>query len=155
MTVDEEGFQEQLWPSRGTWLLPVIPAAATFLMVTPLGAPTWSWLLAAAALLLGLGAVLGSSPKISVSAGVLRAGKARIPVQLLGPATTVQGPELAQLRGRGHAALSYWCHRSGLPAAVVLPVVDPLDPTPYWLVSTRRPQQLTAALAQAHSKHSG
>jgi hypothetical protein len=25
---------------------------------------------------------------------------------------------------------------------------DPLDPTPYWLLSTRRPQELAAALAR-------
>jgi Protein of unknown function (DUF3093) len=33
--------------------------------------------------------------------------------------------------------------------AVEITLADPADPVPYWLVSTRRPQQLAAALTTA------
>jgi cation diffusion facilitator CzcD-associated flavoprotein CzcO len=39
--------------------------------------------------------------------------------------------------------------RSWLPLAVRVEVVDPDDDTPYWLVGTRQPRELAAAL-QTH-----
>ena len=37
--------------------------------------------------------------------------------------------------------------RPYLKRSVRLPVLDPADRTPYWLVSTRHPQRLAAALS--------
>ena len=38
-----------------------------------------------------------------------------------------------------------------LLACVRVPLTDPADPTPYWLVSTRHPARLVAALDAARS----
>ncbi|MGW9267500.1 DUF3093 family protein, partial [Gordonia terrae] len=37
-------------------------------------------------------------------------------------------------------------HRSWVKTMVLIVLDDPDDPTPYWLVSTRRPAELLAAL---------
>jgi hypothetical protein len=41
--------------------------------------------------------------------------------------------------------------RPYIKTAVEITLDDPDDPVPYWLVSTRRPQQLAAALREAAS----
>ena len=48
-------------------------------------------------------------------------------------------------------ARAYLLLRPYLSRAVMVPVDDPADPTPYWLVSTRRPDELVAALDAAAS----
>ncbi len=39
--------------------------------------------------------------------------------------------------------------RGWIDPVVRIPLSDPDDPVPYWLVSTRRPEQLVAALDEA------
>ena len=46
---------------------------------------------------------------------------------------------MAGLRGRGIDPRAYLCQRAWLPAGVKVQVVDPADPTPYWLISSRQP----------------
>jgi hypothetical protein len=46
-------------------------------------------------------------------------------------------------------ARAYLLLRPYLTRAVRVQVVDPADPTPYWLVSTRRPRTLAAVLSEA------
>jgi hypothetical protein len=43
---------------------------------------------------------------------------------------------------------AYLCLRGWISPVVRVELDDPDDPTPYWLVSTRRPAQLVAALAE-------
>jgi len=86
------------------------------------------------------------APRVEVRDGVFRAGGAHIPVDLLGPAVTLDADatraELGpRLDARAHVCLRGWIH-----SAVRVEVDDPQDPTPYWVVSTRRPEALVAAL---------
>ena len=41
-------------------------------------------------------------------------------------------------------------HRGYIPTMVIVVLDDPLDPTPYWLISTRDPEGLAAALPDNH-----
>jgi hypothetical protein len=92
-------------------------------------------------------ALVGTSPVVEVRDGVLRAGRARVPVALLGEARAVTTPEAMReelgprLDGRAYVCLRSWA-RTGVRVALE----DPADPTPYWLVSTRRPAELAAAI---------
>ena len=47
------------------------------------------------------------------------------------------------------AGVRYLCQRGWLREGVLAEVVDPLDPTPYWLVSSREPRRLAAAITAA------
>ena len=76
----------------------------------------------------------------------LRAGHAVIPVDALGPGTALDAAGLREAMGPGADARAWVCHRPWIRTAVLLPVVDVRDSTPYWLVCTRRPRQLLAAL---------
>ena len=46
-------------------------------------------------------------------------------------------------------ARAYVCLRAWARTGVHVVLEDPQDPTPYWLVSTRRPQDLAQALRAA------
>jgi hypothetical protein len=83
-----------------------------------------------------------------VSDGVLRAGSARIPVALLGPAQALDVAAMRHELGPGLDARAYVCLRAWARTGVRVALDDPADPTPYWLISTRRPQLLVEALLE-------
>ncbi|GAA4832434.1 hypothetical protein GCM10023221_05540 [Luteimicrobium xylanilyticum] len=95
-----------------------------------------------------------SSPVVAVGPGPdgapwLWAGRARIPVALLADPRALDAAGLRTELGPGSDARTYACLRPWLRAAVAVRVVDPEDPTPGWLVGTRRPADLEAALRAA------
>ncbi|WP_239073082.1 DUF3093 domain-containing protein [Sediminihabitans luteus] len=96
-----------------------------------------------------------TSPVVSVDDAELRAGSARIPLAALGEARAVDRDGLRHELGRGLDARAYVCHRPWARAAVRVPIVDPADPTPYWLVSTRRPDALADAIDAARGAVAG
>lgn len=92
------------------------------------------------------GLVLVSRHVVRVEDGVVHVPYARAPLTAFGPAEVVEGQALREWLGV-RASRDAWVqvkpwHRS----AVRLPVVDPEDDTPYWLVGTRRPVDLVVAL---------
>ena len=93
-----------------------------------------------------------SSPRLEVGGGVFRAGRARIPVSFLGEPEIVQATEAQAERGTKLDARAYLCIRGGSMPMVKIANTDPADPCPYWLVSTRRPQELVAALGDERAK---
>ena len=98
----------------------------------------------AAALFVAYGAA-----RVTVEGGTFRAGRARIPVALLGAPVALDAPASRRLAGMDADARAYLLLRPYVKRSVQVPVADPEDPTPYWLVSTRRPEQLVAALTRA------
>jgi len=94
-----------------------------------------------------LGAAWFSRHEVRVEDGVLHVTGARAPVTAFGPPEVLEGRALRLWLGpQAHrdawVTVSPW-----LRTAVRLPVVDPADDTPYWLVGTRDPVALAAALA--------
>jgi len=104
-----------------------------------------------AMLLLAAGLLSFGSARVSVQDGVFRAGRASIPVVHLGTATALDSEETRRVAGAEADARAYLLLRPYLKQAVKVENTDPADPAPYWLVNTRRPDQLAAALASAHS----
>lgn len=93
-----------------------------------------------------LGLLVAWTPRVEVSDGVLRAGRAHMPLRLLDGAEALVGEAARLARGPQLDARAYLCLRGWIPAVVRIHLADPQDPTPYWLVSTRRPEALVAAL---------
>jgi hypothetical protein len=124
---------------------------ASLLLALLVATPLWVALAGTAvlvaavlALFVGYGAA-----RVAVRDGVLVAGRARIPVALTGDATALDPEGTRRLAGRDADARAYLLIRPYLRHAVRVDVADPADPTPYWLVSTRHPARLVAALAAA------
>lgn len=86
------------------------------------------------------------SPVIIVSKQHLSAGPASIPRSLLGNITEVTKDQIFHERGPGLDPGSYKLFQGTVKTAIKIAVNDPEDPTPYWIVSTRRPTQLATVL---------
>lgn len=76
----------------------------------------------------------------------IRAGQAHMPVRFVGRTDIVRGAEKQQAMGPDLDPQAFVVHRPWVGPAVRLEVVDPDDPTPYWVVSTRHPERLVAVL---------
>jgi len=92
--------------------------------------------------------LLASTPTIEVSADLLRAGRARLPLEFVGEAAAFTGQEAFLERGQRLDARAYLMLRGYVPAVVRVENTDASDPAPYWLISTRHPRELLAALAK-------
>jgi hypothetical protein len=139
-------FAERLWPSPVTWLLAPGLGAGVAISLWPVGVVP----AVAVGVLVAVGVVAGlvaASPRVEVADGHLRAGRARVPLSVLGTATWADGEEARQLRGPRLDARAYLCIRGWVSPVVRVTLVDPADPTPYWLVSTRRPDELAGVLS--------
>ena len=92
---------------------------------------------------------LGSA-RVEIRDGVLHAGPAHISVDLLGPAEPLDAEETRRVHGVDADARAFLFTRPYVKRSVLVPVLDPADRTPYWLISTRQPQRLVTALASVH-----
>jgi len=93
-----------------------------------------------------------STPAVTVSATELVAGRARLPIAVIGG---VEGftKEAAQLeRGQRLDARAWLQIRGWIDPVIKIGVDDAADPTPYWLLSTRHPDALIAAIEHARSE---
>ena len=138
-------YAERLWLGPLGWVLLVVFAAMIAVAFVPVD-PIVAALIGIVVLVGGAVVLTGLAPRIEVRDGVLRAGGAHIPVDLLGAAVALDADatraELGpRLDARAHVCLRGWIH-----TAVRVEVHDPQDPTPYWVVSTRRPEALAAAV---------
>jgi len=76
----------------------------------------------------------------------LRAGPAHLPVSQIGRVDVVTGEAKREALGPQLDPEAFVLHRPWVGPVVRIEVIDPDDPTPYWVVSTRRPEKLLAAL---------
>lgn len=150
------GYDERLHVPLRWWALLTMFLATVllaFLVATPAWAAfavTGTLALVAVAVLVGYGAA-----RVSVHDGTFRAGRAQIPVSLLGAPVALDAAASHRVAGVDADARAYLLLRPYVKRSVRVPVQDPADPAPYWLVSTRRPDRLVAALTAAASVPQG
>ncbi|MFI5534394.1 DUF3093 domain-containing protein [Kitasatospora sp. NPDC051853] len=142
-------YDERLTVPRSWWLLPVALGLTLGLIMIRFDAVA-----ALVALVIGLvagAAALSSygSARIRVVQGSLVAGQARIPAEALGTAHVLNPAETVAWRTVKADPRAFMLLRSYVPTALRVEVTDPADPTPYVYLSTRSPQKLADALAEA------
>ena len=96
-----------------------------------------------AVLLIGYGRV-----EIRIGDGEVRAGNARIERRYCGEPEVLNAEEFRAMMGPRANARAYTLTRPYLKTGILLPLNDRRDPTPYWLISSRRPGALAAAVGQ-------
>jgi hypothetical protein len=101
------------------------------------------------------GFIIRSAALVRVSDRELVAGRARIPVKALGEPVALDAERTRWLRGPGIDPSAYHLVRGWVPTAVHVEVLDPRDPTPYWLIATRDPVRLAQAIDVARAAGSG
>jgi hypothetical protein len=89
-----------------------------------------------------------STPSITVTPATLRVGRATIERRFVGEATAFRGAEATAERGTRLNGLAFMCIRGWIDPVVRIEITDPSDRTPYWLASTRHPDELVTALSR-------
>ena len=84
--------------------------------------------------------------RVAVSEAEFRVDDAHIPVSLLSAAAPLDSAAKHRALGRDLDPLAFVVHRPWIRGAVMVWVDDPADPTPYWVISARRPERVVAAL---------
>jgi hypothetical protein len=141
-------FDEALWPGAVGWLAVPFFALTLGAALLPVDAvlATVSGLVV---LVVGIAVLVATTPRVRVVGGELHAGGAHVPVGLLREPRALDAATLRHELGPGLDARAFLCHRGWVRTAVRAELDDPADPTPYWVISSRRPDALVAALRAA------
>jgi hypothetical protein len=87
--------------------------------------------------------------RVTVRAGELRVDDAHLPVRFVADAVPLDAAGRREVLGVGSDPLAFVVQRPWVGGAVQVVLNDPEDPTPFWVVSSRRPVELAAALIAA------
>lgn len=136
-------YRERLWPPL-SWVVIALAGAA---LVAVSFQQDLLLLVALPALTL-LALALLSRDVLRVEDDVLHVPGARAPLRAFGPAEVLDNAQLRERMGV-RAQRDAWVRvKPWARNGVLLPVVDPDDDTPYWLLGTRRPVDLAVAVAR-------
>lgn len=133
------------------WWLAAVALAALLAAEIWLGAPgVRAWLPFAVLLPLAIAGLwwLGRI-RLVVAGGELRVDDARLPVRYVADAIAIDASGKRELLGVGADPLAFVVQRPWIGGAVQVVLDDPADPTPYWVVSSRRPVELAGAVLAA------
>lgn len=143
-------YRERLSPSL--WV--IVSAAVAAPMAALVVAPIDTTLALVAGALVGVAIVavlIAGSPVVEVRDGVLTAGRAHIDIGFTGEVTVLTGEEARHARGPGLQPRSWHLIRGGIDGVVMVAITDPDDPAPFWVLSTRTPDRLAAAVRRAQT----
>jgi hypothetical protein len=140
-----------------------VPAAWWFLAVPVIGLlggelwagfGGWAGAVIFAVFAAGLVAALAAwgSSRIEVSEGRLTAGRATLPLSSVTEVVTLDERQAAAMRGPQADPAAHMLLRPFLKRAVYIAVHDPAGQVPYWLIGTRRPAELAAAIERCRPK---
>lgn len=87
--------------------------------------------------------------RVEISGGEIRARGAHIPLQFVSGAVALDTETLRRVVGREGDPAAFVSIRPWIGGGVQLWIDDPDDPTPYWVLSSRHPQRLVAAVRAA------
>ena len=144
-------------PTYTEWLYPplllvVIVLGLATLVGVAYGAaygPLLGWVVGAGLTAIGLTLLAISSTHVRVDDRVVRAGRARLPLAAIAEAVPLDAEGMRHARRHGdprdYLVLRAWSSRRG----VAIRLDDPLDPHPRWVVTTRHPDRLAAAITGA------
>lgn len=139
-------YQERLNPAWWMWLLFIGFGLTVLIALYPI-APWLGVLGAVLAVVTTAGIAYSRAPRIVVTAEELQVGRARIERRYVGTVESFTNPdEVRAVRGPQLDARAYMNFSASVGPICRIEIVDPVDPTPYWLTSTRHPRALAEAL---------
>jgi hypothetical protein len=83
---------------------------------------------------------------ITLDSEELRIDRAHIEIKYLGSATVVDSQTMRLLRTRDADPAAYLAIRFWISKGIKITIVDPRDPTPYWLITSKRGEEIAALL---------
>ncbi|MFM6973606.1 MAG: DUF3093 domain-containing protein [Agromyces sp.] len=144
-------FRERVWPPVTWFLIALLVVPAVILALAPINL-TLGIVMSVIVYLGCVAFLVVQSPVNSVDDAEFRAGKGRIERKYLGAAVAVRDDAFFDELHSKLDARAWLSLRSWVRGLVKVELTDPDDPTPYWLVSSRSPAALVAALNSGHEK---
>ncbi|WP_083955860.1 DUF3093 domain-containing protein [Tersicoccus phoenicis] len=138
-------YRERLWPPFWVWFVCIGVVAGLLVVFAPINMTAGVVVFVILAALVVF-ALARSAATIVVTPTVLQVGRAQIERRYLGEVAGFSGEDARIQRGMELNARAYQCIRGWVDPVVTVQIIDANDPTPYWITSTRHPQQLAEAL---------
>jgi hypothetical protein len=138
---------ERLYVPWWGWPLPMIAAgllAAEVHMGYP-GVRAWLPYLVMVPLMAAWLLALGRA-KVEVTEDELWAGRAHLPLRFVGEVEIIDREHKRKALGPELDPAAFVVHRGWVGPVVRVHLTDPQDPTPYWVVSTRKPETVAGLL---------
>jgi len=141
-------YMERLWVPVGWWVLTALFALSLLVAVLFYLGP-WIGIGAGLLVMVEMGAAFlrYGREQIRVEADRLWVGAANVEWSYVAGLQLLDEPATRLRRGRDSDARAYLVLRPYLRQAVEVTIADQDDPTPYWLINTRAPQRLAAAIS--------
>ncbi|MFJ4296832.1 DUF3093 domain-containing protein [Curtobacterium sp. NPDC089689] len=138
-------YRERLWAPPALYLATALVIPASLLVFLPIS--VLAGVLVAIGMEIGVLVLLWAlAPTVEVTETEFRAGRAHLPRELVGDVEGFTGADATAQRGPQLDARAWTLFRGYVRGVVKVEVRDEADPTPYWLVSVRRPDEVVAAL---------
>lgn len=144
-------YRERLVPGPWLFVATALVIPATLLVFVPINLTVG----VITAIVLYAGCVvflLVASPTISVSDAALHAGAATLPIAAIGEVSVHREADATAQRGPDLDGRAWLLIRGWISPVVRVEVADDRDPVPYWVLSSRRPEELAAAIASARGR---
>ncbi len=151
VTAQTVRYHERLWVPWWWWPIGLGLAALLAAEVNMGVRPLPDWLAYAVLSVVAVGVLLWLG-RIEVrviddgSDTELWAGQAHLPASVVSRSATVPRTAKSAALGRQLDPAAFVLHRNWVGPMALVVLDDPDDPTPYWLVSSRHPERLLAAL---------
>jgi hypothetical protein len=145
-------FRERLSVPVLWWVLALGFAVSLLLAIGLYIGAAWGIGAATAALAVAAWLFHRAAVVIVVDPQALRIGRAEIEHRYIGGAHALDTEATRRRSGVEADARAHLVLRPYVTSAVEIALDDPADPVPYWLVSSRRPAELAAALTRASGR---
>ena len=142
-------YRERLTVPVAWWVLAVLLAVSLLAAVGLYLGPVWGLAVFVATLAVAAGLFVSTAVVIEVDDAELRVGRSVIGRSWIAECRPLDAAEAEGRGGTGADARAHLVLRPYVATAVEITLDDPADPVPYWLVSSRRPARLAAALGPA------
>lgn len=139
-------YEEKLTPAWWMWLLVLFAGIVALVALAPINPAV----AVVAGLVVAGGAavaLVSSSSSIVITGESLQVGRARIERRFVGEAEAFRGEDVRMVRGPELDGRAYMNFRPSIGPVVRIRITDPVDPTPYWLTSTRHPERIVEVLS--------
>lgn len=142
-------FRERLVVPGAWWGLALLGAVSMLAAVGFYLGPIWGAGVCLGVVAVALGIFASAALEITVDEAELRVGRSVIEVEFLGAVSSLDAEQTRRRGGVEADARAHLVLRPYVQTSVELEIRDAADPVPYWLVSSRRPTELAAAIQAA------
>lgn len=141
-------------------LVIAVPSVEVVIVFAPEMSSHGGWLLALGVGIVTIALVAAfllsiSRSDVAVDANGLRVDRHTLPATAIGRVRVLGQATMRDVLGRDARADATLSIKPWLHTGVQIEVVDPADPTPYWVVATRRPAELADLLRTLASRRAG